>query len=59
MTDYALVTLRDLARKMILLEAKARAALEHGDDLRARQLWFQRVQVTRLRSAKLREYWRR
>jgi hypothetical protein len=59
MTDYALVTLRDLARKMIALEARARAALEHGDDLKARQLWFQRVQVTRERSAKLREYWRR
>jgi hypothetical protein len=59
MTDYALVTLRDLARKMITLEAKARAALEHGDDIRARQIWFQRVQVTRERSAKLREYWRR
>jgi hypothetical protein len=59
MTDYALVTLRDLARKMISLEAKARAALDHGDALKARQLWFQRVQVSSLRSAKLREYWRR
>jgi hypothetical protein len=59
MTDYALVTLRDLARKMIVLEAKARAALAHGDDLRARQLWFQRVQISTERSAKLREYWRR
>jgi hypothetical protein len=44
---------------MIVLEAKARAALDHGDDLKARQLWFQRVQITTLRSAKLREYWRR
>jgi hypothetical protein len=59
MTDYALVTLRDLARKMITLEARARAALDHGDDLRARQLWFQRVQISSERSAKLREYWRR
>jgi hypothetical protein len=59
MTDYALVTLRDLARKMIVLEARARASLAHGDDLKARQLWFQRVQITTLRSAKLREYWRR
>jgi hypothetical protein len=59
MTDYALVTLRVLARKMISLEARARAALDHGDDLRARQLWFQRVQISSLRSAKLREYWRR
>ncbi len=59
MTDYRGKSIRDLARKMIVLEARARAALDHGDDLKARQLWFQRVQISSERSAKLREYWRR
>jgi hypothetical protein len=59
MTEYARVELRDLARKMIYLEAAAQLALERGDTLKARQLWFRRVQVCSERSAKLREYWRR
>jgi hypothetical protein len=57
MTDYAIVQLRELAKKMIFLEHAARQALERGDQVAARQLWFERVQITSLRSAKLREYW--
>jgi phage shock protein A len=57
MTEYAIVQLRELAKKMIYLEHAARQALERGDAAAARQLWFERVQITSLRSAKLREYW--
>jgi hypothetical protein len=58
MTEYARVELRELARRMIRLEAAARLAIERGDVGEARQLWFERVQISSERSAKLRRYWR-